>query len=96
MRYQKKPIIVEAVQMTWDNWEEVCSLIPKGCFLGGVYLNEDETVNNSSTNLVGVKVRTVDGNECLVKQGDYVVIDSKGFPYPCNKEIFESGHELIK
>lgn len=96
MHYQKKPIIVEAEQLTWENWDAVCALIPNVYFLGGVYRNEDETAVNGSTNLVGVKIRTGDGNECLVKRGDYVVIDSKGFPYPCNKEIFESGHELIK
>lgn len=95
MKYRKKPIIVEAVQLTWENWNEICSFVPPGCFLGGVWLTEEGQATNNTTNLVGLKIKTIEGNEVLVKQGDYVVIDSKGFPYPCNKEIFETNHERL-
>lgn len=40
-------------------------------------------------------VTTVDGNVVVIPAGAYKVIDSKGYPYPCDAEIFESGHERL-
>lgn len=36
---------------------------------------------------------TVDGNFVTGQPGDYLVLDAKGFPYPCNGEIFERTHD---
>lgn len=42
MRFRKKPVVIEAVQLRWDTWEEMCAhanvgkLIqgkPEGCFV---------------------------------------------------------------
>jgi hypothetical protein len=41
-------------------------------------------------------VTTVDGNTVTIPAGAYRVIDGKGFPYPCDAEIFESTHELVE
>lgn len=40
-------------------------------------------------------VTTVDGNVVTIPAGAYMVIDSKGFPYPCDAEIFEQNHETL-
>ena len=41
-------------------------------------------------------VTTVDGNTVTIPAGAYEVIDIKGFPYPCDAEIFEANHDLIE
>lgn len=38
---------------------------------------------------------TVDGNFVTAPAGSYCVIDQKGFPYPCDSEIFEGGHKAV-
>lgn len=30
MRYRKKPVVIEAEQLTYDNWGDVCDLAPVG------------------------------------------------------------------
>lgn len=27
MKYRKKPVEIEAVQLTWDNWGEICDFV---------------------------------------------------------------------
>lgn len=41
-------------------------------------------------------VTTVDGNVVTIPAGAYKVIDAKGFPYPCDAEIFEANHEPVE
>ena len=31
-QYRKKPVIIEAVQLRWDNWSEMCDFIGKENF----------------------------------------------------------------
>lgn len=33
MKYQKNPTVVDAVQLRWDTWDEVCNLAPVGLVL---------------------------------------------------------------
>lgn len=96
MKYIKRSVQVEAIQLTWENWSDVCNLVPRQYFVGGVYLNEKlEMRGEGSHDHIGLLVKTIDGNEVLIKEGDYVVIDAKGAPYPCDKEIFEMNHEPV-
>lgn len=44
---------------------------------------------------VPLEVVTVDGNRVTIPAGAYHVLDSKGFPYPCDAEIFEAGHDPV-
>jgi len=94
--YRKKPIEVEAVQndgqwstiMEWIEgmvYPEQGLLIPFGT-RPRITRNKNGTLN----------IVTVDGNEVVCPVGAYVVIDSKGFPYPCDAEVFENAHERIK
>ena len=42
-KYRKKPVVIEAVQLRWDNWNEMCDFVgvgkltvgkPQGCNIG--------------------------------------------------------------
>lgn len=43
----------------------------------------------------GWSVVTIDRNRVTVPYGAYVVIDSKGYAYPCDAEIFEANHTAV-
>jgi hypothetical protein len=45
---------------------------------------------------VAEEVTTVDGNVVTIPAGAYKVVDAKGFPYPCDAEIFEATHEVVE
>lgn len=40
-------------------------------------------------------VTTVDGNIVVVPAGAYKVIDTRGFPYPCDAGVFEQTHDEV-
>jgi hypothetical protein len=80
-RYQKKPIIVNAIQ--WDGTEECRKRLLKSC--GG-------KVQPFSTRIA---IETSEGIK-LASEGDYIVKEPNGECYPLKSEIFELYHEKIK
>ncbi len=101
--YQRKANkVLRAIQLRWDNWGEVCEFVPKKYFRGGVFLNKEgktsgEYLKGSGGpfNRIGLLIETLDKNEVLVEEGNYVVLDSLGAPYPCNKNVFEENYEAV-
>lgn len=81
MKYIKKPIEVNAIKMTEAPGDILQFIL-------------DHDVEYSIEGDDGeVWVTTVDGNHVAVPFTCYLVIDQKGFPYPCDAEIFEATHE---
>jgi hypothetical protein len=39
--FRKKPVVIEAVQLTWSNWSEICAFVPQSAFVRGVWLDEE-------------------------------------------------------
>jgi len=97
--YRKKPVVIEAVQLRWDTWNEVCDFAPvgeNGCC--GVYVNPDN-IEEFSTNpsygakdLIGLIIPTLEGN-MLAVEGDWIIRGVKGEFYPCKPDIFEISYE---
>lgn len=91
-RYRKKPIEVEAIQIPSQGEQldpardaELLAFVQGHVFAFRGFGIFDE----------GWSVVTVDDNRVTIPWGAYCVIDSKGYPYPCDAEIFESGHEAL-
>jgi len=40
MKFRKKPVVIEAIQLTWSNWNKICDFVPKPWFDRGVYLDD--------------------------------------------------------
>ena len=40
-KFRKKPVVIDAVQLTWQNWDEVCDFIPRPWFERGVWLDKE-------------------------------------------------------
>lgn len=85
MKYRRKATEVEAVQLVADELGDLVELLMRS--KGKWTLDADEQ------SVPELTVGTVDGNDVAVPFGAYVVLDSKGYVYPCDAEIFESNHE---
>lgn len=96
MKYRKKPVVIEAVQLTWPNWNEVCEFITNDFFGGGVYLDEGGKAlpDNATSDRLGLKIKTLEG-EMLAAENDWIIKGVNGEFYPCKPDIFEKTYEPV-
>ena len=101
MKYRKKPVVIDAVQLSWSNWGEMCAFAdvgkleenrPSGCFVDaeGKVLPEGETSEE-----MGLLIPTLEG-VMLARQNDFVIRGIKGELYPCKPDIFEATYEKVE
>lgn len=92
--YRKKPITVEAVKWTGDPADpDLLDLIGKS--KGDVIVDSSHDSANARAIGYRLSVTTIDGNRVTVPAGAYLVLDARGFPYPCDAELFEAGHDEV-
>ena len=82
-KFRKKPVVIEAIQLTKENVVEVLSF----CNSSGniVASNEDE---------MGISILTLEGT-MTANTGDYIIKGVKGEFYPCKPDIFEQTYEEV-
>ena len=83
MKYRKKPVEIEAIQLTRENACEVLTF----CNSSGdiVASNDDGTVS----------IKTLEGT-MIANIGDYIIKGVKGEFYPCKPDIFEATYDLVE
>ena len=92
MEYRKKPVVIEAIRLTTDNFDVVCD------FMGGTPVpkhNPDFGIDeNGNTNepYLGVYIETLEG-KMLANYGDYIIKGVNGEFYPCKPDIFEKTYD---
>jgi hypothetical protein len=91
-KYIKKPVIIEAIQLTKENFEEVETFI-KESFLNRHYNNEVDYLKK--INPIGIFIKTLEGNH-LANIGDFIIKGVKGEFYPCKTDIFALTYEESK
>ena len=79
MNYRKKPVVIEAVQWTGNNVDEI------GDFLGQ---SATMTLNGSFV------IPTLEG-DMYAAEGDWIIKGIKGEFYPCKPDIFNMTYEPI-
>lgn len=99
-KFRKKPVIIEAIQLLRETWEEVCEFIEsKSQYFGrGVFVHSDNTYSlepkNFESDRIGVLIPTLEGN-MLAIQGDWIIKGIQGEFYPCKPDIFESTYDEV-
>jgi hypothetical protein len=96
MKYRKKPVIIEAIQLTWSNWNDVCDFV--GEFKSGTtgcYVGQDGKETSDTNGRLGLKIATLEG-VMLAIEGDWIIRGVKGELYPCKPDIFEATYEAVK
>ena len=78
-KFQKKPVVIEAVQFTGSNHREVLSFVYPD-------LSEDAIVG-AETMRLPVVIETMEG-DMTASPGDWIIKGVKGEFYPCKPDIF--------
>ena len=82
MKFRKKPIVIEAIQYTDENYTYLLYKFPE-CFGDIIIKNQDEII-----------IHTLEGS-MVAKKGDYIIKGIKGEFYPCKADIFEASYEKV-
>ena len=97
MKYRKKPVVIDAVRLTWENWSEICDFVgvsaegPKGCYLD----RTGEPIESSvASGMLGLIIPTLEGRH-IAREGDWIIKGVHGEFYPCKPEIFEKTYEPV-
>ena len=83
-QYIKKPVTIEAIQLTDDNHSEIIQWLSS-------YNVESYTLK--STDPSELYIETLEGS-MKANIGDYIIKGVKNEFYPCKPEIFEMTYEL--
>ena len=87
-QFRKKPVVIEAIQLTWGNWNEICDFVDPKYFGGGF----NPTLKPSG---LGLRINTPEGTmEAL--ENDWIIKGVNGEFYPCKPDIFEKTYELVE
>ena len=83
MKFRKKPVVIDAIQYTGDNPEQVAAFMCKGEILLQHPVSK------------GISINTLEGN-MLASPGDWIIKGVAGEYYPCKPDIFETTYEAVK
>ena len=83
MKYRKKPVVVEAVQWTGNNVEEISVFTDAFC---------DWRYENDVKRLF---IETLEGT-MKATPGDWIIRGVNGEYYPCKPDIFEKTYEILE
>lgn len=95
-KYRKKPVVIDAVRLGWDTWNEMCEHAgvgkledgkPEGC-----YLDADGKATTDAQGKMGLLIPTLEG-VMIGTEGDYIIKGVKGEIYACKPDIFEMTYE---
>ena len=99
-KYRKKPVIIEAIQLDWDTWGEICDFAgvgklkegrPEGCYIGE---NGQALPDGQTSEEIGLLIPTLEGIH-IARQNDWIIKGVKGELYPCKPDIFEATYEKV-
>lgn len=79
--YRKKPVVIEAVQWTGENINEVLDFM--------------KWRNASHDKHAGLVIHTLEGNH-NASPGDFIIKGVHGEFYPCKPGIFEKTYEAVE
>ena len=85
-QYRKKPVCIEAVQFTRNNWDEVVSFTNNTAHT----LVIERSINGTCTCIVP----TLEGKH-IATENDFIIKGVHGEFYPCKPDIFEKTYELV-
>ena len=87
MKYRKKPVVIEAIKFTRNNFEEVKKF------------TEGKAIGFRTERHIGGKcyceIATLEGF-ITATEGDYIIKGVKGEFYPCKPDIFEQTYEKVE
>lgn len=83
MKYRKKPVVIEAMQWTGDNINDIWEWVGAGAIYGPTEANPD-----------WLRIITMEG-EMRADLYDWIIRGVKGELYPCKPDIFDATYEPV-
>jgi len=87
MRYKKKPVVIDAWELTWENKEALRDMIEGSTLTWGKATGGGEAAFLHIPTLEGVM---------NARLGDFIIKGIQGEFYPCKPEIFHATYELVE
>ena len=82
LKYQKKPVVIEAVQWNGEITDELMAICKTGIVCVIIQSNE-------------MKIKTLDGT-MTASLGDFIIKGVKDELYLCKPDIFEATYEIVR
>lgn len=102
MKYRKKPVVIDAVQLTEFNIKEVYEFVHDSRLLLRPTIEHSKWDDYEAiVSLSGMDIPTLeDGADGRAKHvatiGDWIIKGVKGEFYPCKPDIFELTYEVVE
>lgn len=93
MKYRKKPVVIEAIQWTGINANEIFSFVGKEL---KYYVDEDMStayIAGQGPPVCVIEIPTLEG-VMKALSGDFIIKGISGEFYPCKPDIFAQTYEL--
>jgi len=95
MKFRKRPVVIEAEQLTWGNWNRICEFVPRPWFVRGCYLGENMEETQDPIGRLGLIIKTLESNEFIAQEGDWIIRGVDGEFYACKEAIFHKTYEPV-
>lgn len=92
MKYIKKPVVIEAIEVKADNFDEICG------FIGYTPQTVDDLVHRDgcyARPYSAVIIKTLEG-DMMANIGDMIIKGVKGEFYPCKPDIFAETYDKVE
>lgn len=89
MKYRKKPVVIDAIQWTGLNPDEIKEFVGKNCNIEYYDAAYEAGVMGIIATLT---IHTLEG-DMRADKGDYIIKGVKGEFYPCKPDVFEQTYE---
>lgn len=95
-KYRKKPVVIEAVQMAWENWSDICEFTGVGDAQSGKPwgTNKNKAGKPLPNGGPGLFIPTLEGL-MLAEPGDWIIKGVEGELYPCKDSVFQKTYEEV-
>jgi len=87
-KFRKKPVVIEAIQFTKEDHEQVLREVP---IAEVVYQVPDSSIGGQE---LWLRIQTLEGT-MYANLGDWIIKGVEGEFYPCKPEIFEKTYEAV-
>ena len=87
-KYRKKPVVIDAVQLTMTNHQAISSIIAAAGY------NVRHASKPPMRAVTGIVIETLEG-DMTADFGDWIIKGVQGEFYPCKPVIFEKTYEKV-
>ena len=94
-KYRKKPVVIEARQLTWGTFHEILNWLEKESDRKAYFGHHEDAKNEVNPAGQCIYIETLEGTHAAFLN-DYIIKGVKGEFYPCKPDIFEATYEKVK